>query len=87
MHAMKVLGLFDCTSKASAHYHHGGGVDTDILETHRAYLQSQIAATIGRTASPLNVVAFLLSLKKKEQVRRGTSGQGDGGNELYRTTP
>jgi len=67
MHAMKVLGLFDCSSKVSAHYHHGGGVDTDILETHRAYLQSQIAATIGCTASRSNVIAFLESLKEEDK--------------------
>ena len=40
----------------------------DILETtHRTYLQSQIAATIGRTASPLNVIAFLVSLKEEDK--------------------
>jgi hypothetical protein len=67
MHAMKVLGLFDCTSKASVHYHHRGGVDTDILETHRAYLQFKIASTIGCTASRPNVVAFFESLKKEDK--------------------
>ncbi len=40
----------------------------DILETtHRTYLQSQIAATIGRTASRLNVIAFLVSLKEEDK--------------------
>ena len=75
MHAMKVLGLYDCTSKTSVQHHHrhhhggGGGVDADdILETtHRTYLQSQITATIGRTASRLNVVAFLVSLKEVDK--------------------
>lgn len=73
MHAMKVLGLFDCTSKTSVHHHHqhgggGGRVDTeDILETHRTYLQSLIATKIGGTASRSNVVAFLESLEEEEE--------------------
>ena len=70
-----MMGLFDCTSKTSVQHHHlhhhggGGRVDADdILETtHRTYLQSQIAATIGRTASRLNVVAFLVSLKEEDK--------------------
>ena len=73
MHAMKVLGLFDCTSKTSVHHHHhhhggGGGIDAeDILEAHRTYLQSLIAAKIGGTASRSNVVAFLESLKEEDK--------------------
>ena len=37
------------------------------MTTHRTYLQSQIAATIGRTASRLNVIAFLVSLKEEDK--------------------
>ena len=84
MHAMKVLGLFDCTSKTSVHHHHhhhhhhggGGRVDSeDILEAHRTYLQSLIAAKIGGTDSQSNVVAFLESLEEEEDKFEG--GQVD----------
>ena len=56
------------------HHHHGGGggIDAeDILETHRTYLQSLIAAKIGGTASRSNVVAFLESLKEEEDKFEG----------------
>jgi len=66
MHALKVLGLLDSTAKTTVH--HQRGIDDNMVQAHRQYLQSLIATKIGRVASRSNMIAFFESLEQQDEV-------------------